>query len=174
MPERFQLDAEAVRDVARLVYLIAHEAIRKASFTGSVAVGKQLAALAGSLMKRCTMELGGHAPVIVCDDADIDFAAKLLVPFKFRNAGQVCISPTRFYVQEGAYERFVAAFVQRTAALKVGDGLAPETKMGPLAQQRRVPAVLFAGKYLIERDKLEMFKSNYDPRPGRKPIRRLL
>ncbi|GMV47088.1 MAG: NAD-dependent succinate-semialdehyde dehydrogenase [Pseudomonadota bacterium] len=121
--------------------LIESPVVRKISFTGSVAVGKQLAALAGSLMKRCTMELGGHAPVIVCDDADIDFAAKLLVPFKFRNAGQVCISPTRFYVQEGAYERFVAAFVQRTAALKVGDGLAPETKMGPLAQQRRVPAV---------------------------------
>ena len=122
-------------------YLIESPIVRKISFTGSVAVGKQLAALAGSLMKRCTMELGGHAPVIVCDDADIDFAVKLLVPFKFRNAGQVCISPTRFYVQEGAYERFVAAFVARTAALKVGDGLAPETKMGPLAQQRRVPAV---------------------------------
>ena len=122
-------------------YLIESPIVRKISFTGSVAVGKQLAALAGSLMKRCTMELGGHAPVIVCDDADIDFAVKLLVPFKFRNAGQVCISPTRFYVQEGAYERFVSAFVARTEALKVGDGLAPETKMGPLAQQRRVPAV---------------------------------
>ena len=122
-------------------YLIESPIVRKISFTGSVTVGKQLAALAGSLMKRCTMELGGPAPGIVCDDADIDFAAKLLVPFKFRNAGQVCISPTRFYVQEGAYERFVSAFVARTEALKVGDGLAPETKMGPLAQQRRVPAV---------------------------------
>jgi succinate-semialdehyde dehydrogenase/glutarate-semialdehyde dehydrogenase len=122
-------------------YLIRSPIVRKISFTGSVPVGKQLAGLAGSLMKRCTMELGGHAPVIVCDDADLELAARLLVPFKFRNAGQVCISPTRFYVQEQAYDRFVAEFLQRTAALKVGDGLQPDTRMGPLAQQRRVPAV---------------------------------
>lgn len=122
-------------------YLIKSPVVRKISFTGSVAVGKQLAALAGSLMKRCTMELGGHAPVIVCDDADLDLAAKMLVPFKFRNAGQVCVSPTRFYVQEGAYDRFVAAFLKRTESVKVGDGLAATTKMGPLAQKRRVPAV---------------------------------
>jgi acyl-CoA reductase-like NAD-dependent aldehyde dehydrogenase len=115
--------------------------VRKISFTGSVAVGKQLAALAGSLMKRCTMELGGHAPVIVCDDADIDAAVDLLVPYKFRNAGQVCISPTRFYVQQGAYDRFVDRFVARTQALKVGDGLAEGTQMGPLAQARRVEAI---------------------------------
>jgi acyl-CoA reductase-like NAD-dependent aldehyde dehydrogenase len=92
-------------------------------------------------MKRSTMELGGHAPVIVCDDADIDTAVRLLVPYKFRNAGQVCISPTRFYVQEGAYERFVAEFVARTKGLKVGDGLLPDTHMGPLAQARRVRAI---------------------------------
>lgn len=122
-------------------HLIKSPVVRKISFTGSVAVGKQLAALAGSLMKRCTMELGGHAPVIVCDDADLDLAAKMLVPFKFRNAGQVCVSPTRFYVQEGAYDRFVAAFLKRTESVKVGDGLAATTKMGPLAQKRRVPAV---------------------------------
>jgi acyl-CoA reductase-like NAD-dependent aldehyde dehydrogenase len=122
-------------------HLIKAPAVRKITFTGSVAVGKQLAALAGSLMKRCTMELGGHAPVIVCDDADLDAAVGMLVPFKFRNAGQVCISPTRFYVQEGVYERFVAAFVAKTQALKVGDGLAPDTRMGPLAQKRRVSAV---------------------------------
>ena len=122
-------------------YLIRHPVVRKVSFTGSVPVGKQLAGLAGSLMKRCTMELGGHAPVIVCDDADIDLAARLIAPFKFRNAGQVCISPTRFYVQEKAYDRFVAAFLERTAAVKVGDGLLPETKMGPLAQKRRIAAV---------------------------------
>ena len=115
--------------------------VRKISFTGSVAVGKQLAALAGSLMKRCTMELGGHAPVIVCDDADIDAAVDMLVPYKFRNAGQVCISPTRFYVQQGAYERFVERFVAKTEALKVGDGLSPDTRMGPLAQARRVTAI---------------------------------
>jgi acyl-CoA reductase-like NAD-dependent aldehyde dehydrogenase len=104
-------------------------------------VGKQLAGLAASLMKRSTMELGGHAPVIVCDDADIDSAVKALVPFKFRNAGQVCISPTRFYVQDGVYDKFVDAFVAMTQKLKVGDGLTEGTAMGPLAMKRRVSAV---------------------------------
>lgn len=122
-------------------HLIDSPVVRKITFTGSVPVGKMLAAKAAALMKRSTMELGGHAPVIVCDDADIDLAVKLMVPHKFRNAGQVCISPTRFYVQEGVYDRFVADFVSKTQALKVGDGLLPDTKMGPLAQQRRVGAV---------------------------------
>ena len=122
-------------------HLIGSPIVRKVTFTGSVQVGKMLAAKAAALMKRSTMELGGHAPVIVCDDADIDAAVKLLVPFKFRNAGQVCISPTRFYVQEGVYERFVAEFVGKTQSLKVGDGLSADTKMGPLAMHRRVGAV---------------------------------
>ena len=122
-------------------HLINSPMVRKISFTGSVGVGKLLAAKAAALMKRSTMELGGHAPVIVCDDADIEAAVKQLVPFKFRNAGQVCISPTRFYVQEGVYERFVEGFVAKTKALKVGDGLLPDTKMGPLAQARRVSAL---------------------------------
>ena len=122
-------------------HLIGSPIVRKITFTGSVQVGKMLAAKAAALMKRSTMELGGHAPVIVCDDADIASAVNLLVPYKFRNAGQVCISPTRFYVQEGVYERFVAEFVAKTQALKVGDGLQPDTKMGPLAMQRRVGAV---------------------------------
>ena len=122
-------------------HLIDSPVVRKITFTGSVPVGKMLAAKAAALMKRSTMELGGHAPVIICDDADIDAAIKMLVPYKFRNAGQVCVSPTRFFVQEGVYERFVADFVGRTQALKVGDGLLPDTKTGPLAQQRRVGAV---------------------------------
>ena len=122
-------------------HLINSPIVRKVSFTGSVPVGKMLAAKAAMLMKRSTMELGGHAPVIVCDDADIDAAVAMLVPFKFRNAGQVCISPTRFYVQEGAYDRFVAEFLAKTKALSVGDGLQPGTHMGPLAQARRVGAV---------------------------------
>ncbi len=122
-------------------HLIKSPVVRKISFTGSVAVGKQLAAMAASMMKRSTMELGGHAPVIVCDDADIDTAVRLLVPYKFRNAGQVCVSPTRFFVQERAYDRFVADFVARTRDLKVGDGLVPGTQMGPLAQTRRVRAI---------------------------------
>jgi succinate-semialdehyde dehydrogenase/glutarate-semialdehyde dehydrogenase len=121
-------------------HLINSPIVRKVSFTGSVAVGKMLAGMAGALMKRCTMELGGHAPVIVCDDADIDRAADLLVGFKFRNAGQVCISPTRFYVQEGAYDKFVTRFVEKTKAIKVGPGSDPANRMGPLAQKRRIAA----------------------------------
>jgi len=122
-------------------YLITSPIVRKISFTGSVAVGKQLAALAGSLMKRCTMELGGHAPAIVFEDADVERAADLLAPYKFRNAGQVCISPTRFYVHEHAYDRFLARFLDKIKEIRVGPGLAPETKMGPLAHRRRVPSV---------------------------------
>ena len=122
-------------------YLIHSPIVRKISFTGSVPVGKQLAAMAGSLMKPCTMELGGHSPVIVCDDADVDSAADLLAASKFRNAGQVCVSPTRFYVQESAYERFMSRFLDKVSKLKVGAGLDPDTKMGPLAHKRRVPAI---------------------------------
>ena len=122
-------------------FLIKSPIVKKISFTGSVQVGKLLGGMAGSLMKRCTMELGGHAPVIVCDDADVEAAADMLVPFKFRNAGQVCISPTRFYVQEGAYDTFVARFLAKLEKVKVGDGLLKETRMGPLAQARRVAAI---------------------------------
>lgn len=122
-------------------HLIRSPIVRKISFTGSTPVGQQLAGLAGSLMKRCTMELGGHAPVIVCDDADIDTAVDQLVGYKFRNAGQVCVSPTRFFVQEGAYGHFVDRFVAKTQAIQVGDGLEAETRMGPLAQRRRIAAM---------------------------------
>lgn len=122
-------------------HLLASPIVRKITFTGSTAVGKILAAKAASQMKRCTMELGGHAPVIICDDADVEVALKTLVPFKFRNAGQVCISPTRFYVQAGVYDRFVAGFVEKTQSLKVGNGLTEGIQMGPLAQPRRVDAV---------------------------------
>src|SRR5271165_6941226 len=114
-------------------YLIPHPVIRKMSFTGSTVIGKQLAAIAGAHMKRVTMELGGHAPAIVFDDADIAVASKLLAIAKYRNAGQVCISPTRMLVQETVYEQFVDGFVAQTKRLKVGDGLQPGTTMGPLA-----------------------------------------
>jgi succinate-semialdehyde dehydrogenase / glutarate-semialdehyde dehydrogenase len=122
-------------------YLIAHPLVRKISFTGSTAVGKQLAALAGAHMKRVTMELGGHAPAIVFEDADLDAATKILSANKFRNAGQVCIAPTRFLVQEKVYEDFVDRFVAVAKGLKVGDGLDPATQMGPLAHERRVAAM---------------------------------
>ena len=122
-------------------YLIPHPVIRKISFTGSTAVGKQLASLAGLHMKRMTMELGGHAPVIVFDDADIDVAVKTMIGSKFRNAGQVCISPTRFLVQEGVYKSFVDKFVTAAKALKVGDGLDAASQMGALANPRRTGAM---------------------------------
>jgi succinate-semialdehyde dehydrogenase/glutarate-semialdehyde dehydrogenase len=122
-------------------YLIPHPVIRKISFTGSTNVGKQLSALAGLHMKRATMELGGHAPVIVFDDADIDAAAKILVGAKYRNAGQVCISPTRFMIQENVYEKFVEKFVAGTKAIKVGNGLDKDSRMGSLANPRRVAAI---------------------------------
>src|SRR5260221_195066 len=122
-------------------YLLPHPVIRKISFPGSTVVGKQLAAMAGAHMKRMTMELGGHAPVIVFDDADIDVAAKMMVGSKFRNAGQVCVSPTRFLVQEGVYNKFVDKFVDATKALKVGNGLEPSSTMGSLANPRRSSAM---------------------------------
>jgi succinate-semialdehyde dehydrogenase/glutarate-semialdehyde dehydrogenase len=122
-------------------YLIPHPVIRKMSFTGSVAVGKQLAALAGSHMKRTTMELGGHAPVIIFDDADVDAAAKTMTFMKYRNAGQVCVSPTRFLVQEGIFKSFVEKFVAGAKAVKVGDGFDPDTRMATLANPRRQRAM---------------------------------
>jgi len=122
-------------------YLIPHPVIRKVSFTGSVAIGKQLAALAGAHMKRATMELGGHAPAIVFDDADIDAASRILSASKIRNAGQVCISPTRFLVQEPVFDAFVDKFVAHIKSVKVGDGLEPGTQMGPMANPRRIQAM---------------------------------
>ena len=122
-------------------YLIPHPTIRKISFTGSTPVGKHLAALAGRHMKRVTMELGGHAPVIVFDDADIDSAAKIMVAAKYRNAGQVCIAPTRFLVQEGVYDKFVTKFVEGARAIKVGNGLDASSTMGSLANDRRIAAI---------------------------------
>lgn len=122
-------------------YLIQSPIVRKISFTGSTPVGKSLAALAGSQMKRMTMELGGHSPVLVFDDADVDAAARFLARTKTRNAGQVCMAPSRFFVHEKAYDRFVDAFVNVYGRLRVGDGFAKETEMGPLAHARRVDAM---------------------------------
>ncbi|WP_043363186.1 NAD-dependent succinate-semialdehyde dehydrogenase [Belnapia sp. F-4-1] len=120
-------------------YLIPHPTIKKVTFTGSTPVGKQLAALAGQHMKRVTMELGGHAPAIVFDDADLDLAVKTLAGAKFRNAGQVCVSPTRFLVQEKHYEPFVEKFVAAAKAVKVGNGTEQGVQMGPLVHERRIP-----------------------------------
>lgn len=122
-------------------HLIGSRVIRKVSFTGSIPVGKHLMKLAADGMKRITMELGGHAPVLVFDDCDLEKTLDAVVPQKFRNAGQVCVSPTRFYVQEGIYDAFQRGFAERTRALKVGNGLEAETRMGPLANERRIPAI---------------------------------
>ncbi|MGX5651109.1 MULTISPECIES: NAD-dependent succinate-semialdehyde dehydrogenase [Hydrogenophaga] len=122
--------------------LIASPVIRKLSFTGSVPVGRHLAQLAGRHLKRITLELGGHAPVIVCEDADLARTVPLMVAHKFRNAGQACLAPTRFYVARRLYVDFIDAFAQASRALVLGPGLAPGTQMGPLANQRRRAAVL--------------------------------
>jgi succinate-semialdehyde dehydrogenase/glutarate-semialdehyde dehydrogenase len=94
--------------------LIGSPVIRKMSFTGSVPVGKHLMALAAESMTRVTLELGGHAPVLIFDDCDLEKTLDMVVPQKFRNAGQVCVSPTRFYVQRGIYDAFVKGFAERT------------------------------------------------------------
>jgi succinate-semialdehyde dehydrogenase / glutarate-semialdehyde dehydrogenase len=132
-------------------YLIPHPAIRKITFTGSTPVGKQLAAMAGQHMKRVTMELGGHAPVIICEDADIALAVKAAGAAKFRNAGQVCISPTRFLVHESVRDEFAQALTRHASSLKVGDGLAEGTQMGPLANARRLSAMGELTRDAVER-----------------------
>src|SRR5882757_9705250 len=144
------LDAGLPKEVATCVFgvpdqvsrhLLASPVIRKVSFTGSVAVGKHVMKLAAGGANRTTMDLGGHGPVLIYDDADIDKALDLLVPQKFRNSGQVCVSPTRFYVQEGVYERFSTEFAARAAKLQVGDGLDAASHMGPMANFRRPDAI---------------------------------
>jgi succinate-semialdehyde dehydrogenase/glutarate-semialdehyde dehydrogenase len=122
-------------------YLIPHPIIKKISFTGSTAVGKELAALAARHMKLSTMELGGHAPAIVFNDADLAAALDVLTTQKFRNAGQVCVAPTRFLIQDELYEKFVDGYVQLAKKVQLGNGLETSTSMGPLAHDRRLAAV---------------------------------
>jgi succinate-semialdehyde dehydrogenase / glutarate-semialdehyde dehydrogenase len=144
------LDAGLPKEVAQAVFgvpdevsrhLLASPVIRKLSFTGSTVVGKHLAKLAADDMKRTTMELGGHGPVLVFGDADLDKALDTAVAGKYRNAGQVCVSPTRFIVEENVFERFRDGFVERAKKVKVGDGLAEGTQMGPMANARRPEAM---------------------------------
>lgn len=122
-------------------HLLSSPVIRKVSFTGSTIVGKHLMRLAADNAIPTTMELGGHGPVIVFDDADLERSVETLAIAKSRNAGQVCVSPTRFYVQEGIYERFVDAFAKRLSTLKIDDGLVDSAQMGPMANSRRIPAI---------------------------------
>ncbi|MEE4337843.1 NAD-dependent succinate-semialdehyde dehydrogenase [Erythrobacter sp.] len=123
-------------------HLIASPVTRKVSFTGSTAVGKQLGVLAAQGMKRFTPELGGHAPVVIGESADFDRTVAACAATKFRNAGQVCVSPTRFLVARGIYDRFVAEFAARSQKLKVGDASSDESvEIGPLAHAGRVAAM---------------------------------
>ncbi|HSQ96474.1 MAG TPA: NAD-dependent succinate-semialdehyde dehydrogenase [Croceibacterium sp.] len=144
------LDAGLPKEVAQAVFgvpdevsrhLLGSPIIRKLSFTGSTVVGKHLAKLAAENMQRTTMELGGHGPVLVFDDADFDKALATAVGGKYRNAGQVCVSPTRFIVQENVFEKFRDGFIEGAKAQVVGDGLADGTTMGPMANARRPEAM---------------------------------
>jgi len=117
-------------------YLVRSPLVAKVSLTGSTAVGRQMLHLAADGIKRVSMELGGHAPVLVFEDADVEFAADQCARFKYRNAGQVCASPSRFYVHESIYGRFCTTFAEVTKSLKVGPGLDPETQVGPMANRR--------------------------------------
>ncbi|MFN4112601.1 MAG: NAD-dependent succinate-semialdehyde dehydrogenase [Sphingomonadaceae bacterium] len=139
------LDAGCPAEVCQCVFgvpdmvsrhLLGSPVIRKLSFTGSTVVGKHLAKLAAEDLKRTTMELGGHAPILVFADADVDRALDVMVPNAFRNAGQVCVSPTRFLVEDPIFERFRDGFVERVKAIVVGNGMDPASKMGPMASPR--------------------------------------
>ena len=144
------LDAGLPKEVAQAVYgvpdevsrhLLGSPIVRKLSFTGSTVVGKHLLKLASDNMLRTTMELGGHGPVLVFDDVDLERVLDTVVPHKFRNAGQVCVSPTRFIVQQGVFEKFRDGFAARAKALRVGSGLDPASQMGPMANPRRPEAM---------------------------------
>lgn len=125
-------DPEPITDI-----IMRDARVRKVSFTGSVRVGKIIASGAAATLKKVTMELGGHAPVIVMDDVDIDVVASQSAAAKFRNSGQVCISPSRFFVMENAFERFTTMFAERMKAIQLGNGLEDGVDMGPLATERR-------------------------------------
>ncbi|MDE2621355.1 MAG: aldehyde dehydrogenase family protein, partial [Sphingomonadales bacterium] len=144
------LDAGLPPQVAQAVFgvpdevsrhLLGSPIVRKLSFTGSTVIGKHLAELCIPDMKRTTMELGGHGPVLVFDDVDVERVLDVAAPHKYRNAGQVCVSPTRFIVQEGVFEKFRTGFAARAGAIKVGNGLEAGTQMGPMANPRRPDAM---------------------------------
>lgn len=122
-------------------HLIRQDQVRLVAFTGSTAVGRHLTTLAAQHMTPVLMELGGHAPVIVCEDTDVEKAALTGAVRKMRNAGQVCTSPTRFFVHESIFEAYIEIFVRRAAATVVGNGVAPGVEMGPLANERRIGAL---------------------------------
>jgi len=119
-------------------HLINAKSVRLVTLTGSTAIGKLLARMAADTLTPCILELGGHAPVLVFDDVDVAHAAKMLASFKFRNAGQVCVSPSRFFIHKNIAEKFNEHFLDYASNLIVGDGIDAETEMGPLAHERRL------------------------------------
>ncbi|WP_245458010.1 NAD-dependent succinate-semialdehyde dehydrogenase [Mesorhizobium sp. M6A.T.Cr.TU.016.01.1.1] len=125
--------------------IMADKAVRKVSLTGSTRVGQQMIRDAADTVKKVSMELGGNAPLIVYDDADLELALNVSVPTKFANAGQVCVTPDRFFIHDSLHDQFVDSFVKRAKALKLGDGLDPSTQMGPLinaARFREIDAIV--------------------------------
>ena len=131
--------------------LIKSDIIKKISITGSTRVGKLILKQAADKVQRVTMELSGHSPFIVFDDADIKKAADMAIAAKFRNNGQVCISPNRFYIQEKKKEEFVNLFVEKTKKLKIGDGMDPSVQLGPLTTKKRLNEI----EELVEKTKKE-------------------
>ena len=129
-------DAEAIGGE-----LTSSSKVRKLSFTGSTAVGKKLIAQCASTVKKVSMELGGNAPFIVFDDADLDAAVQGAIASKYRNTGQTCVCANRLYVQDGVYEEFAARLAKAVAALRVGDGLEGPTEQGPLIDARALAKV---------------------------------
>lgn len=121
--------------------LVTHPAIRKLTFTGSTAVGKILARRAADQLKRVSLELGGHAPFVVFEDADPLYAAKGAVLVKFLNTGQACICPNRIYVQRSIYDTFAEAFTARVAALQAGNGMDEGVRIGPLVNDAALEKV---------------------------------
>lgn len=121
--------------------IMADPRVRKVSLTGSTRVGQQMIRDAADTVKKVSMELGGNAPLIVYDDADLDAAIEVSVATKFANAGQVCVTPDRFFVHESLHDRFVEGFVKRARAIKLGDGLDPDTAMGPLINAKRLSEI---------------------------------
>jgi succinate-semialdehyde dehydrogenase/glutarate-semialdehyde dehydrogenase len=144
------LEAGLPKDVINLVfgvpneisdYLLSRDEVKKVSFTGSVPVGKLLAKKAAETLKRCTLELGGHSPAIIAEDADIEATLDTLTGFKFRNAGQVCIAPSRFYVHEKIYDKVKDGFLKRIKNITLGNGMSEGVSMGPLSNSRRIDAM---------------------------------
>jgi succinate-semialdehyde dehydrogenase / glutarate-semialdehyde dehydrogenase len=147
-------------------HLLATPAIRKVTFTGSTAVGKEIARLAASDLKRCTFELGGHAPVIFAADGNVDNAVAATLTFKFASAGQSCIAPSRFYIQRHRYGEFLDKFTTAARAIVVGDGLDPASKMGPLSNPRRLAAMEQYSEDARQRGAAVLLGGNRLARPG--------